>query len=98
MSSNKYDKNTINKYVNQARYNDGQTAYIQACKTGNIELVKTLIEICNVDVTIKSNEDKFGSEYVPMDDVAVGDKLKKYASMHERQRTSEMKRVETDLI
>ena len=56
-----WTKENINKYMNQTRVSNGQTAYILACKQGNGTIKLFLENTCKVDVRIIDDQYKTGN-------------------------------------
>ena len=53
----------MSKFVNQSD-SEGETAYITACKRRDRNMIKFLIDTCNVDVTKRDQSGKRGSDHV----------------------------------
>ena len=60
----KYRNDDIVQYINYKDKTFGNTAYMLACWGQHKKTIETLINVCNVDITIKDNDGAIRSDYV----------------------------------
>ena len=61
----KKDKISIDEYINQRENKNGHTPYMVACKICSPKMIKMLTTMCNVNVKLRDNQGKIGSDLIP---------------------------------
>ena len=63
-NSDYINENTIDQFINMIDLINGQNVYIKACQTDKYQTIKTLINKCKIDITVKDKNGYHGSDYI----------------------------------